>query len=172
MRRKTKRAGSRITIIILLLALIGVGIWVGVSLNGQSEEAAPISGGVQLDPNQSAYNPDSSNATSPPGVAIPGWGKLTIPADETDVTVDLYNPEENENLYYLTFELRLPDEDGGYEVLYKSGLIKAGNHIQNITLSHGLAEGTYDAIVFVQPYRMDGVTPTNNAETQTLLIVE
>lgn len=157
---------------LLLLALIGVGIWVGVSLNRQFGEAFPISGGVQLDPNQSAYDPDSGNSTPSPGVAIPGWGKITIPANETDVTVDFYNPEENEDLYYLTFELRLPDENGGYEVLYSSGLVKAGNHIQKITLSHELAEGTYDAVVFVQPYRMDGVTPTNNAETQTLLIVE
>ena len=64
------------------------------------------------------------------------------------------------------------DGNGGYEILYKSGLIEAGNHIQKVTLSRGLAEGTYNAVIFVQPYRMDGVTPTNNAETEVVLIVK
>lgn len=130
-------------------------------------------GGVQLDPNQGSYiDPNQGNGTSSQGVSIPGWGTITIPANKTDVTVDFYNPEQNNGLYYLTFELRLPDEYGGYEVLYKSGLIQAGNHIQKITLSHGLAAGTYNAVIFVQPYRMDGITPTNNLETQTLLVVK
>ena len=158
-------------LILLLLALLGVGIWIGISLNKQPDN--PNQGGVQLDPNQGGYvDPDQGNNTPAQGVAIPGWGKITVPVNETEVTVDFFNPEQNKDLYYLTFELRLPDGNGGYEVLYKSGLIEAGNHIQKITLSRGLAEGTYDAVIFVQPYRMDGVTPTNNAETRTQLIVK
>lgn len=130
-------------------------------------------GGVQLDPNQGSYvDPNQGNGTPSQGVSIPGWGTITIPANKTDVTVDFYNPEQNAGLYYLTFELRLPDANGGYEVLYKSGLIQAGNHIQKITLSHGLAEGIYNAVIFVQPYRIDGITPTNNLETQTVLVVK
>lgn len=172
MKKKTKQTVIIVTIIVLLLALIGVGIWVGISLNKQPNEPNTNIGGVQLDPDQDTYNPDNSNSPTSQGVAIPGWGKITIPVNETKVKVDFYNPEQNKNLYYLTFELRLPDGNGNYEVLYKSGLVEAGNHIQNITLSRGLAEGTYDAIIFVQPYRMDGVTPTNNAETQTQLIVK
>ena len=152
-------------LILLLLVLIGVGIWIGVSLNKQLD--------VQLDPNQGGYvDPNQGNNTPSQGVAIPGWGTITIPVNTTEVTVDFFNPEQNKDLYYLTFELRLPDGNGGYEVLYKSGLIEAGNHIQKITLSRGLEAGTYDAIIFVQPYRMDGVTPTNNAETKTQLIVK
>ena len=160
-------------LILLLLALLGVGIWIGVSLNNQHDNPNPNQGGVQLDPNQGGYvDPNQGNNTPAQGVAIPGWGKITVPVNETEVTVDFFNPEQNKDLYYLTFELRLPDGNGGYEVLYKSGLIEAGNHIQKITLSRGLAEGTYDAIIFVQPYRMDGITPTNNAETRTQLIVK
>lgn len=105
MKQKVNQRGTVLmaVLILLLLALICVGIWVGVSLNKQPGETKP---------------------------------------------------------------------NGGYEVLYKSGLVEAGNHIQKITLSRGLAEGTYDAIIFVQPYRMDGITPTNNAETKTQLIVK
>lgn len=173
MKQKVNQRGTVLmaVLILLLLALICVGIWVGVSLNKQPGETKP-NGGVQLDPNQGTYDPSGNNGTASQGVAIPGWGKITIPANKAEVTVDFYNPEQNKNLYYLTFELRLPDGNGGYEVLYKSGLVEAGNHIQKITLSRGLAEGTYDAIIFVQPYRMDGVTPTNNAETKTQLIVK
>ena len=170
--QKRKRTIIIVAIILLLLALLGVGIWIGVSLNNQPDNPNPNPGGVQLDPNQGEYVDPNQGGTASQGVAIPGWGKITIPVNETEVTVDFYNPEQNKDLYYLTFELRLPDGNGGYEVLYKSGLIEAGNHIQNITLSRGLAEGTYDAIIFVQPYRMDGVTPTNNAETKTQLIVK
>lgn len=161
-----------ILLILLLIALLGVGIWIGVSLNNQPNDPTQIQGGVQLDPNQGGYVDPNQGGTASQGVAIPGWGKITIPVNETEVTVDFYNPEQNAGLYYLTFELRLPDGNGGYEVLYKSGLIEAGNHIQKITLSRGLEAGTYDAIIFVQPYRMDGVTPTNNAETKTQLIVK
>ncbi len=157
-------------LILLLVSLLGIGIGIGISLR---DRPSPNPGGVQLDPNQGDYvDPNSGNGTQSQGVAIPGWGTITIPANKTEITVDFYNPKQNAGLYYLTFELRLPNENGGYEVLYKSGLIEAGKHIQKITLSHGLTEGIYDAIIFVQPYRMDGVTPTNNAETQTLLIVK
>ena len=157
-------------LILLLISLLGIGIGIGISL---SDRPSPNPGGVQLDPNQGDYiDPNLGNGTQSQGVAIPGWGMITIPVNQTSVTVDFYNPKQNEGLYYLTFELRLPDGNGSYEVLYKSGLIEAGKHIQKITLSRGLAEGIYDAIIFVQPYRMDGVTPTNNAETQTLLIVK
>ena len=152
-----------------LVSLLGVGIGIGISQGDTPKNP----GGVQLDPNQGGYqDPDSDGGTASQGVAIPGWGVMAIPANQREVTVDFYNPKQNEGRYYLTFELRLPDGNGGYEVLYRSGLIEAGNHIQKITLSHGLAEGIYDAVIFVQPYRTDGVTPTNNAETQTRLIVK
>lgn len=70
-----------VMIVVLLLALIGVGIWVGVSLNNQPEETKPNPGGVQLAPNQGAYNPDGNSGTASQGVAIPGWGKIHHPRE-------------------------------------------------------------------------------------------
>ena len=160
-----------IVVILLFSALLGVGIWISISLNNQ-QSPNTNGGGVQLDPNQGGYVDPNQGIAPSQGVVIPGWGTITLPANETNITVDFYNPTQNAGLYYLTFELRLPNDNGGYEVLYKSGLIEAGNHIQKITLNHGLEKGVYDAIIFVQPYRIDGVTPTNNAETQTKLIVK
>lgn len=134
----------------------------------------PISDAPELDPNAGEYVEQQAEKKSSGGIAVPGWNTLNIPKNKKEVAVDFYNPEENDGLYQLTFELRLPDEsEQGYEVLYKSGLVDPGLHIQNITLSHELDEGIYDATLHVQPYRMDEQkSATNNADMQTQLIVK
>lgn len=54
--------------------------------------------------------------------------------------IDLYNPDENNGLYYLTFEFRLADEsEQGYEVLFKTGYLAPGKHIYQVNLSHVLS---------------------------------
>lgn len=129
----------------------------------------------EVDPNARSYvEPVAEKAAESGGITIPGWNTLNIPKNETEVTVDLYNPEANAGRYQMTFELRLPnDSEQGYEVLYKSGLVDPGLHIQHITLSHGLEAGTYEATIHVQPYKMDEQkTATNNADMATKLIVE
>lgn len=134
-----------------------------------------ISGGVGLVINPDAENSISNeNNTAEQGVAISGWGTMVIPAGEEEITVDLYNPKENDGLYYLTFELRLYNtSEQDYEVLYTSGLVEPGKHINKITLSHGLEKGEYEAVVHVQPYRMNKEkTITNNADMNIVIIVK
>jgi hypothetical protein len=164
-----------------VVAVLAVGIVVGAmvvkNLTAAQTQQTTSSGGVGLtvDPNAKGYVAESSAPVeTAPGVTIPGWGSITIPADTTDITVDFYNPDSNEGYYYLTFELWLADDSPeGYEVLYTSGLVEPGLHIQHITLSHSLSAGTYDAVVHVQPYKMDeNQTPTNNADMETQLIVQ
>lgn len=120
----------------------------------------------ELDPSADAYKAPEEESNEISGVSIPGWKQLNLKADQTTATVDFYNPEVNEGKYYLTFEIQLDNE-----ILYTSGLIEPGLHIQEITLSRPLKAGTYDAIIHVQPYRMDK-TPTNNANMQTTLVVK
>lgn len=162
---------KEVIIIVILVAVIA--LLVVLLINKQQEQS---SGGVSLNVDKDAgkFVPSEVENNSTPNVAIPGWGSLTIPANKTNVTVDFNNPEENEGLYYLTFELRLLDDsEQGYEVLYTSGLIEPGLHIQNINLTRGLSEGTYDAVIHVQPYRMDeNKTSTNNADMKTKIIVK
>jgi flagellar basal body-associated protein FliL len=159
--------------IILAVLLIVGGVYAGTRLVKPAEQ---VGGGVGLyvDPNAKGYVAQTDNAESTQGVAIPGWGSMTIPAGSKNITVDFYNPEDNAGLYYLTFQLCLPDSsEDGYEVLYTSGLVKPGLHIQNIQLSRALSAGTYNAVIRVQPYRMDeDKTPTNNADMNTTLIVK
>ncbi len=156
-----------IVILIILLCLKSCGNG-DIDINiGNEPGTAPT-----LDPNQGDYiTPETPVAN---GVAIPGWGRLTIPIDTAeDIVVDFYNPSENADKYYLTFELRIPaDNEPGYEVLYTSGLIAPGKHIQKINLTRGLPAGTYNAILHVQPYRMSDKSPTNNADLKLELVVK
>lgn len=133
----------------------------------------PTDSDLQLDENAGEYVEPTKAQQVSQGVSIPGWGSITIPAASKEIEVDFFNPEENEDLYYLTFELRLPDNsEQGYEVLYTSGLVKPGLHIQKVNLSRELKAGTYNAVIHVQPYRMDeNKTATNNADLKTELIV-
>jgi len=169
-------------VVVLLLVLIVFGALLVVlftrdSAPASSQPTAQQSGGVglQIDKNAGEYvaAPVASQAPSQ-GIAIPGWGGLNFAAGQTEQTVDFYNPEANAGLYYLTFELRLPDASPqGYEVLYTSGLVEPNMHIQSITLSRPLEAGEYDAVIHVQPYRMDETkSPTNNADMKTVLYVQ
>lgn len=129
-------------------------------------------GGVDLtvDSNEEG-NSKVENRNDDQGVAISGITALTFPVMEKEVDVDFYNPEKNADMFYQTFELRLI-KDSGYETLYTSGLVEPGKRIEHITLCRGLAAGVYQAVVHVQPYRMDeDRTPTNNADIKTELIV-
>ena len=170
--KQNNKKKKHLLLLLLLFLLMGAGICFAMSI--RKSQKTEQTGGVVFDPDADEYKDPVDGDVPAKGVSIPGWGTLTIPANETEITVDFYNPKENKDLYYLTYELRLPgDSEKGYEVLYTSGLIKPGLHIQKISLSHGLDAGEYDAVIHVQPYRMDEEkTPTNNADMNTRLVVQ
>ena len=131
---------------------------------------------LEIDPNAGELVTPTPAPTEP-GVSIPGWGSITLPAGVTEAATTLKNPDANADWYYLTFEMRLPtvDEETGeesYEVLFTTGLIPPGQYCNQVTLTRALEPGEYNVILHVQPYRMSDKTPTNNADTETLLIVE
>lgn len=189
-----------IVIIVLLLIAIGVGIFLAVGMNKKTTETQPMTvPAVPAQPEKPALTIDESageykaseekEKPEMPGVAIPGWGSITIPPHITELTnmVDFYNPEVNDGYYYLTFELLVPvhkDQETAaegkaeetvieYETIYASQLVPPGKHIQSVTLTHGMEPGEYDAVIHVQPYTMDeSLTPTNNADMKTKLIVK
>jgi len=148
--------------VIIILALVGFIIW--NSNNGNS------GGNIKYveDTGSGLFFEEGQDETQERGIAMPGWETMTIPANTKDVTVDFYNPETNKGYYHLTFELKLKNG----ETLYKSGLVKAGDHIRNITLSKGLERGTYDAVLHIQPYTADDkLTMKNSANVSFKLIV-
>ena len=176
-------AASLIVLLALLAVTVGLFAWQNQSANRGAPEAT-LSPTVEPSPTvELQIDPNAGELVTPtpaptePGVAIPGWGSITLPAGVTEAATTLKNPEANEGWYYLTFEMRLPtvDEETGeesYEVLFTTGLIPPGQYCNQVTLTRALEPGEYNVILHVQPYRMSDKTPTNNADTETVLIVE
>lgn len=176
-------AASLIVLLALLAVTVGLFVWQNQSANRGAPEAT-LSPTVEPSPTvELQIDPNAGELVTPtpaptePGVAIPGWGSITLPAGVTEAATTLKNPEANEGWYYLTFEMRLPtvDEETGeesYEVLFTTGLIPPGQYCNQVTLTRALEPGEYNVILHVQPYRMSDKTPTNNADTETLLNVE
>lgn len=193
MRQKAKKAhrnargksgaASLIVLLALLAVTVGLFVWQNQSANRGAPEAT-LSPTVEPSPTvELQIDPNAGELVTPtpaptePGVAIPGWGSITLPAGVTEAATTLKNPEANEGWYYLTFEMRLPtvDKETGeesYEVLFTTGLIPPGQYCNQVTLTRALEPGEYHVILHVQPYRMSDKTPTNNADTETVLIVE
>ncbi len=164
-----------IIVIIAALAVIVASVVIGITVGQSCNQEPPKNpGGVVFDPSQGDKVDPDDTTPQRPNIAIPGWATLTIPPNTKEVTVDFYNPEANAGYYHMTFELRLVDasKPEGYEVLYTSGLVEAGKHIQKITLSRGLPVGTYQGYIHVQPYFADSLEPTNNANTMIEIIVK
>ncbi len=179
-----KNCKIKCLLILILFILLMLGIVIGKTTadrekNTESvlENSAPSEnyGGVDMiiDSNTNDYQSSKESIDKEQGVSISGRGAITIPANEKEILVDFYNPKENSGLYYLAFELRLYNKSGTkFEVLYTSDLVEPGRHINHITLTHGLEKGVYDAVVHVQPYRMNEEKAlTNNADMKTKLIV-
>ena len=178
-----RRRGKRMQMLIALLAVVVLAVVAALVWKYAQPEAIPAATEtpaptveLQIDPNAGELVTPTPAPTEP-GVAIPGWGSITLPAGVTEAATTLKNPEANEGWYYLTFELRLPtvDEETGeesYEVLFTTGLIPPGQYCNQVTLTRALEPGEYNVILHVQPYRMSDKTPTNNADTETVLIVE
>ena len=175
-----QRSDRRLKIIIVILAVLllltggTIIFWGGVPFfpatipndSGSTSQGT----GLVVDPNAGEYvKPERA-----PGVTIPGFGTMTIPANTKELKgIDLYNPIENEGWYYLTFKLCLLDKNGEVsEVLYASQLVPPGLYIQDITLSRGLKPGTYDAVMHVQPYRIADKSLTNNMDLGITIIAK
>ena len=178
-----RRRGKRMQMLIALLAVVVLAV-VAALVWKYAQPEATLSPTVEPSPTvELQIDPNAGELVTPtpaptePGVAIPGWGSITLPAGVTEAATTLKNPEANEGWYYLTFEMRLPtvDEETGeesYEVLFTTGLIPPGQYCNQVTLTRALEPGEYNVILHVQPYRMSDKTPTNNADTETVLIVE
>lgn len=176
--KKSKWALGALLAVVVLAAVAAVLIW-----QSTKPEAAPVPTASPTPTEELEIDPNAGELVTPtpaptePGVAIPGWGSITLPAGVTEAATTLKNPEANEGWYYLTFEMRLPtvDEETGeesYEALFTTGLIPPGQYCNQVTLTRALEPGEYNVILHIQPYRMSDKTPTNNADTETVLIVE
>jgi hypothetical protein len=182
-RSRRRQQAKRMQLIVALLAVAVLAVGAVLIWKSTQPEAAPTvtaaptaTAELEIDPNAGALITPTPAPTEP-GVAIPGWGSITLPAGVTEASTTLKNPDANADWYYLTFEMRLPtvDEETGaesYEVLFTTGLIPPGQYCNKVTLTRALEPGEYNVILHVQPYRISDKTPTNNADMETVLVVE
>ncbi len=166
--KKRKKAVKIVLMLLLMVMVFILGGLAGHFLVSGRETG--FIGGVELN-TETDQSVGGQSEKPHQGVTIPGAAVLIIPADETEVIVNFFNPEENDGLYYLTFELKV-EIDGSYRSLYTSALVEPGKRIKKISLSSPLKKGEYNAVIHIQPYRMDGLTPTNNADIVAHLTAE
>lgn len=172
-RRRRKPVWPKVVLAIIVIAVLAAGAWFLIGGNEPEQPMQPTvtatpAPKLEIDPNAGALITPTP-APQEPGVAIPGWGSMTIPAGVTEVQTSMQNPAANEGWYYLTFELRLKDTN---EVLFTTGLIPPGQYCNKVTLTRALEPGEYPAVIHVQPYRISDQSPTNNADMETVLIVK
>lgn len=178
-RRRRRSVWPNVVLIIVILALLALIAYLVCGGSDNRHTPAPQAAStpavtatpapkLEIDPNAGALMTPPP-ALQEPGVAIPGWGSMTIPAGVTEVATSMQNPEANECWYYLTFQLRLKDTD---EVIFTTGLIPPGQYCNKVTLTRALEPGKYAAVIHVQPYRISDQSPTNNADMETVLIVK
>lgn len=156
---------------IVVLLLIGGAVALGINWQkwfGGQETSSEFS--PDLDPNAQDWGEDKTEEESEgesTGIQIPGYPSITIPADETEVTMALVNPEGNP--CYFTFELVLKDTD---EVLYTSKMVAPGQMITDITLSRALSAGEYNAVIRISTASLEDGSAMNGANMETTLIVQ
>lgn len=119
-----------------------------------------------FEPEQSVNSSSSLDAVD--SISIPGMESMTISADTKNVSVNLYNPQNN-NCY---FEISIILDDGNKEI-YKSKLIKPGQQLYEIELEQKLDKGTYNATLHYSTYTTDGnYTPLNGANVPFKIIAK
>ena len=159
-----------ILLILLAVVLVGGGIFVGINWNNWFGKDEPTPPTAQLDDSAENYTGEKDTYTGEKNVDtidIPGFGSMTLKADSTEQSVNLYNPEANT----CYFKMSLLLSDG--RKLWESGLIEPGKGLYNITLEQSLTAGTYeDAVLKYECFAMDEAqTPLNGSEIKFTLNV-
>ena len=144
---------------VLALALVAAGYFLAGHQNRQDPGTAFV------------FEQEQVRQTEAPsvtrGIRIPGYSVIPIPADTADVEVDLFNPEDNEVYFQISFYLKGDPED---ELLYESKLLKPGQHIYEITLNRGLPAGDHPITIQYATFTTDGeFSPRNGATVDCVL---
>ena len=146
---KSKKNILIVVLCVIVVALVGVTVWA-----------------LFFRDNSTASNV-SEVVKKPDSIAIPGYEKLVLKADQTEQDLTFSNPDQNACVFVITLSL----EDG--TVLWQSGEIKPGKTSLPVELNEPLSAGTYQGILSYACYTEDSSrTPLNGAETQVVLRVQ
>lgn len=155
-----------IIIIMIVLLLIAGGVYVGLNWNHWFDNASEEKFTPNIDEDASDWSDQQTTDNEKQGIKIPGYPSMTIEANKKNVSVALMNPDGNP--CYFIFELSLDDTG---EVLYTSDMIPPGQAIYEMTLSHGLSAGTYQAKLIIYTISLEDGKAMNGANMETILIV-
>jgi hypothetical protein len=165
LKKKTSRRISRIYPYIAACAAIAV-IAVGVLFQPTriylSDELVPLAAILVIDENAKPYTDTEPRLITVEGIKIPEMVSATIPANTEDAWILLINPKDN--TCNFKFEITADDEP-----LYTSGLIEPGKHIEELSLSKGLAQGEYKAVLTIRAYEPGSVTEAKNIKMEFTL---
>lgn len=154
-----------VTLVIIAVVVIGAVVF-GISQRNIDGAVTSFAPGFEED--QEMPEVGTVEAGVEAGIEIPGYKSIIIPADTTDVKVELTNLETNQVYFQISFYL--PDTE---ETIYTSKLIKPGQHLYEITLERPMEVGEYPLTVKYAAYSNDEeLTPMNGADVNCTLIVE
>ena len=151
---------------ICLVAIVVIGI--GAAVYFQHNKGETTSYSAEFEEDQKKPENEEQKKGTEEGIEIPGYESIEIPAGTKDVKVDLTNPENNHVYFEISFYLEETDE-----TIYKSKLIKPGQHIYDITLEHEMEAGEYPLTIKYATYSADdSLTPKNGADVNCTLVVQ
>ena len=136
-------------IVFVAAAMVAGGIALGMQL-------APRTG-IDKDAIHYPWSPSGGSADAQ-SITIPGYDRVTLPANVQDVDLVLPNPTDNPCNFWYTLIL----EDTG-EVLYRSGMIPPGMAVTEITLARALSVGNYSMTVLIETASVSDGVPMNGA---------
>ncbi len=160
MEKKNRKKSVLISVICVILALGIVGYFISRQNRGSDSAFQP-----DLDPNAGVSS--NQEEEKPEGIRIPGYPAITIDAGETEVTMNLMNPEGNP--CYFTFELVLTESN---ETIYTSKMVEPGKAITNVTLSRPLEKGEHPAVIKIATSSLEDGSQMNGANVETILVAE
>ncbi len=153
---------SHLAIIAALVAVIIVGAYFIITNNANSDNSGHSGVGFILDENAKDYigADPSSRSGDVPGIKIPGYDTVTLPANTKNVKMILLNPKDNP--CYFQFELMVKGE-----TYYMSNLVEPSKCIEDLTLTKPLIKGEYKAVLQIRAYSLDGnYTVMNGANVE------
>ena len=154
-------------IIVLLVALIGVGGYLIATQLNKGPEYKGTSGSV--DSNATEWDDKLSAPSEIEGkILIPGYSGAKMKTGDTKLKLRIGNPAENK--CYLQATLMLADGT----ILYETDLIEPGKGFDEIEILETLEVGTYEAYVHYQGYSMDEEPQVLNScdSAFTLTVIE
>ena len=164
----------------IIVLLIAGGIVLGINLSRKNSDrigdtkpthhdTTSKANIIELDENAGEYTGEKpkDNGGAAEGIKIPGYPSITIAKDTQDVTMALLNPEGNP--CYFKFIIALKDTD---ETIFESKYVKPGDCIYDVHLTKSLVEGEYPATIKISTISLDGETPLNGANVETVLMAK